>query len=303
MKMKKILSEQRLCELAGLRIEADTEEMPPVGDPAATRELTPVEFKKELSRQTEIEKYTEKDMLNMWRAWSAEKKKAEEANKPPPPVTAALPDADPGQSLTATQDIDHDPDPTGTDYKKKWEGKKYTESERLFRHFFGKYLDDNNRPTEVLKMQMDHDDHLKSIIIQLYGWQLPAALRTTDKGHVENYDEPGTDVMKLAQEFESEDKPIEGNEEEFMERLEGYQYKTGKAQFEPQRKSQSQVLAKEKALYDVIELAKKDPGQESLPPLEHMTGKNREKYESQLMTAYKDEFEDLYKKYLDTYLS
>ena len=302
--MKKLLNEERLCELAGLQQEVDTEEMPPIGDPAATRELTPVEFKKELARQTEIEKYSEKDMLNMWRAWSAEKKKAEEANKPPPPVTAALPAADPQKSLSATQDIDYDPDPTGAEYKKKWKGKKYTESERLFRHFFGKYLDDSNRPTDALKMQMDHDDHLREIIIQLYGWQLPALFRATPQGHVEDYEGPGTDIMKIAQEFESKGKPIEGNEDEFMEMLQSYQYKTGKAQMEPLKQEQAKAAATKNALNDVIELARKEPGQESLPPLEHMTyPEGQKKYAAQLMAVYKNQYEDLYKKYLDAYLA
>jgi hypothetical protein len=306
----------RLCELAGLRAEADTEEMPPVRDPSITRELTPVEFKKELAQQAEIEKYTEKDMLTMWRAWSAEKKKAEEANKPPPPVTTALPAVDAEPSLTATQDIDYDPDPTGEEYQKKWRGKKYTESERLFRHFFGKYLDDNNQPTPALKMQMDYDAHLKAIVIQLYGWQLPAAFRTTDKGHAEEFEGPGTDIMKLAQEFESEDKQIEGNEEEFLDRLQKYQWKTGKAQLEPQKQAQSQVMAKKKALADVIEKHKKDPrfadlftpaeGEEGgLPPLAHAGGHGMrvEEYAEYLIKIFKDEYEDLYKKHLDVLLS
>jgi hypothetical protein len=304
----------RLCELAGLRAEADTEEMPPVRD--ITRELTPVEFKKELAQQVKIEKYTEKDMLNMWRAWSAEKKKAEEANKPPPPVATALPAAAAEPSLTATQDIDYDPDPTGEEYAKKWKGKEYTESERLFRHFFGKYLDDNNQPTPALKMQMDHDASLKDIVIQLYGWQLPASFRTTSKGHVENYEGPGTDIMKLAQEFESEDKQIEGNEEEFIERLQGYQWKTGKAQMEPLKQARSHEMAVRKALDDVIEKHKKDPrfadlftpleGEEGgLPPLAHAGGHDmsEREYAGYIMKIFKDEYEDLYKKHLNALLS
>ena len=304
--MKKILNESRLCELAGLHQEEDTQDMPPVQDPAVTRKLTPLEFKRELSRYAEVEKYTEEDFLNMWRQWSAEKRKAEKANEPPPPVTDVLPPADVGKSITATQEIGTDTDPTGAEFQKKWRGKKYTESERLFRHFFGRYLDDTRRPTPALLAQMKHDGQLASIIIQLYGWQLPSSFRTTAKGAVEEYEGPGTDIMKIAQEFELEDKSIEGNEEEFLERLQNYQLKTGKAQVEPQRQIQSRALAKKMTLRDIIEKHKKDPRfSEELPPLAHAGayGMKVEEYAKYLMTIFKDEYEKLYKKYLDALLS
>ena len=320
--MKKILSERRLCELAGLRAEADTEEMPPVGDPEVTHQLTPVEFAQELAKQIDLEQVSEKELLAGWRQWSAAARQAREANKPPPPPESVLPADAVQQSLTATQDINYDPDPTGEEFKKKWSGRKYTESERLFRHFFGKYLDSANQPgIELYEAVIDNED-LLDIIIQLYGWQLPKEFRTKgefgdlpavfgarfdSKGaplFVQNIEHPGTDVMKLAQEFEAESKPIEGNEEEFIERLQGYQHKTGKAQMEPLKQAQAQAMAKENALGDIIDLAAlRDPRYDNLPPVQHFTGQEREKYERQLMKVFKDDYEDLYKKYLDAYLS
>ena len=173
------------------------------------------------------------------------------------------------------------------------------------------------------------------IIIQLYGWQLPKEFRTTDEFgdlpdifgaridpltknplHVKEYEDPGTEIMKFAQEFEAEDKPIEGNEEEFLDRVQSYQYKTGKAQFEPQRKTQSQDLAVRKALADIIEKHKKDPrfadlytpleGEEGgLPPLEHAGGHGMrpQEYARYLINLFPDEYADLYKKHLDALLS
>lgn len=305
--------------MAGI-CEGGTEEMPPVANPDVTHELTPVEFAQELAKQIDLEQFSEKEVLAGWRQWSAAALRAREANKPPPPPESVIDNED--QSITTTQDIDFDPDPTGEEYQKKWKGKKYTESERLFRHFFGKYLDSANQPGIELYGAAHKNENLLDIIIQLYGWQLPKEFRTKDefgylpavfgtrfdsKGRplfVQNVEHPGTDVMKLAQEFEAAGKPIEGNEEEFLKILQGYQYKTGKAQMEPLKQAQSQAMAKEKALGDIIDLAAlRDARYDNLPPVQHFTGENREKYERQLMKVFKDDYEDLYKKYLDTYLS
>tara|TARA_Y100000310_G_scaffold206005_1_gene206355 strand:+ start:6318 stop:7061 length:744 start_codon:yes stop_codon:yes gene_type:complete len=100
---------------------------------------------------------------------------------------------------------------------------KYTESERLFRHFFGKYDDD------ALEIIMHSDPDSEDIITQLYGWQLP--------GYKSRYDSPGTDVIHMARQFEKEDKQIDGNEEEFLDRLQKYQYSVGKSEFDQIKQS------------------------------------------------------------------
>jgi len=95
---------------------------------------------------------------------------------------------------------------------------RYKESERLFRHFFGDYDDD------ALELLLHNEPDLEDIVKQLYGWQLPEYRR--------HFDAPGTDIVKIAQEFEKEEKSIIDNEEEFMERLQAYQFKSGKEEFE-----------------------------------------------------------------------
>jgi|1_EtaG_2_1085319.scaffolds.fasta_scaffold12691_3 hypothetical protein len=92
----------------------------------------------------------------------------------------------------------------------------YTESKRLFDRFFGKY--GNDAPDAV------GNELLKKIILQLYGWGLPEYRRF--------YDEPGTTSVKIAQEFETEGKEIEGNEEEFRSRVEKFENEAAKIEFD-----------------------------------------------------------------------
>jgi len=252
-----------VAEQVRLRAEADTEALEPV-NLAQTLELSPVEFAQELKRQQEIENYSEADMLNMWRQWSAAKRKKEEENIPDLPSTAAAPVSEPSvPSIEATQsmypDLDSDEelaslrqDPESAERPEDAEdpqdskttmgataigpgagvdassGRKYQESERLFRHFFGHY----DEPGLAAMMAGPENETLKDIILQLYGWQLPRYKRL--------HDEPGTDTIKIAQEFEKEGKDIDGNEDEFIERLQDYQYKSGKAEFEKIRDTPEQ---------------------------------------------------------------
>jgi hypothetical protein len=80
----------------------------------------------------------------------------------------------------------------------------YSESKRLFDLFFGKY--GNDAPDAV------GNKLLRNIVLQLYGWGLP--------GHSQGLDAPGSSSVKIAQEFETEGKEIEGNEVEFRGRVE-----------------------------------------------------------------------------------
>ena len=93
---------------------------------------------------------------------------------------------------------------------------EYFESKRLFDLFFGKY--GNDAPDAV------GNKLLKDIVLQLYGWGLP--------GHSRRIDGPGAAFIKIAQEFEAEDKEIEGNEREFFHRVENLVHTTGKAEFQ-----------------------------------------------------------------------
>ena len=71
--MKKALNERRLCELAGVLAEADTEKMGAVTPSSAmpTHKLSAVEFEKELQKAKEQESLTKKDFDRLWRQYSA----------------------------------------------------------------------------------------------------------------------------------------------------------------------------------------------------------------------------------------
>ncbi len=88
------LTRQKIRELVSeqvrLRTEADTQSMSPV-ELSKTMELSPVEFAQELKRQQDLENYSEADMLNMWRQWSAAKRKKGEEEIPELPSSASGP--------------------------------------------------------------------------------------------------------------------------------------------------------------------------------------------------------------------
>ena len=156
-------------------------------------------------------------------------------------------------------------------------GSNYRESERLFRHFFG-HLDDN-----TLEMVMHTDPEMEEIIVQLYGWQLP--------GYRQNYDEPGTDTIRLAQDFEKEGKKIDGNEDEFLQRLHNYIYKKGKEAFDKTPNTQKSS----KAHFDAIRHLVKDHGEahpDTIVPA-HVRA-----YERRLMKKYPESYKWLYQGYL-----
>ena len=92
----------------------------------------------------------------------------------------------------------------------------HAESKRLFDRFFGKYGGD--APDAV------GNELLKKIVLQLYGWGLP--------GYSRFHDDPGTTAIQIAQEFETEGKEIEGNEEEFRSRVEKAENEAAKTEFD-----------------------------------------------------------------------
>ena len=305
-KIKELVSEQ-----VRLRVEADTQIMSPV-KLAKTLELSPVEFAQELKREQELENYSEADMLNMWRQWSAAKRKKGEEEIPELPSTAVAPVSEPrGQAVTATQsmypDLESDeeiaslrsdpgaaqrpvapatPGSSGTTMASaapagpvpgaagRGEGRKFQESERLFRHFFGEYDESALRAM----MSGPENETLKEIILQLYGWQLP--------GHRRYYDGPGTDAIKIAQEFEAEGKQIDGHEDEFIERLQSYQYKSGKAEFEKIRMTPEQE-AEDWAI-------KKLTTQKNLPPRDTVRAELIPQYIEYVKSKHPEEYKELY---------
>jgi len=93
---------------------------------------------------------------------------------------------------------------------------EHSESKRLFDLFFGKY--GNDAPDAV------GNKLLRNIVLQLYGWGLP--------GYSRGMDYPGTTSVKIAQEFEAEGKEIEGNEEEFRERVEKFENERDEIEFQ-----------------------------------------------------------------------
>jgi hypothetical protein len=293
-----------------LRAEADTQEMEAV-DLSKTLELSPVEFAQELKRQQEVENYSEADMLNMWRQWSAAKRKKAEEDIPDLPASAVAPMSEPrGRAITATQSLYPDADSDEELARLQGDpeaaerahtptspprggatmasagavgapggagdggGRKYQESERLFRHFFGDY----DETTLNAMMTGPENETLKDIILQLYGWQLPRYRRT--------HSEPGTDVIKIAQEFEKEGKNIDGREDEFIERLQAYQYKTGKTEFEKVRMPPEQE-AEDWAI-------KKLTTQKNLPPRDTVRAELIPKYIEYVKSKHPEEYKQLY---------
>jgi len=93
---------------------------------------------------------------------------------------------------------------------------EYFESKRLFDLFFGKY--GNDAPDAV------ENKLLRNIVLQLYGWGLP--------GYSRGMDGPGATSIKIAQEFEAEGKEIEGNEQEFRERVEKFENERDEVEFQ-----------------------------------------------------------------------
>jgi hypothetical protein len=245
--MKKILTEQRLCELAGLR-EADTptKQMYRVGDGKY----------KTLKKGIDVGPTGTLDMeLDPEKVVSA-------AEPEDPDATAKLPTA-------------------GDESPEGGTGSNYRESERLFRHFFG-HLD---KPT--LEIMMHNDDEMEDIVVQLYGWQLPDYKR--------NYDEPGADTIRIAQQFEKEGKKIEGNETEFMKRLSSDQYTRGKAEFDKTPNAQPEAIAQDYALKRLVK-------EKDLTPLDAVTPAKVKQYQYFLMKKYADEYERLFQGYLKTAL-
>ena len=93
---------------------------------------------------------------------------------------------------------------------------EYFESKRLFDLFFGKY--GNDAPDAVANKL------LRNIVLQLYGWGLP--------GYSRGMDGPGITSVKIAQEFEAEGKEIEGNEQEFRDRVEKFENERDEVEFQ-----------------------------------------------------------------------
>ena len=311
MKLTRKTIRKLVAEQVRLRAEADTQIMSPV-ELSKTLELSPVEFAQELQRQQELENYSEADMLNMWRQWSAAKRKKGEEEISDLPSSAATPVSEPrAPSVTATQsmypDLESDeeiaslrqdpeaaeraqspvtPAGSGTTMATTTPasstsapgpgqgGRKFQESERLFRHFFGDY----DEATLRAMMSGPENETLKDIILQLYGWQLP--------GHRRYYDEPGTDAIKIAQEFEKEGKDIDGHEDEFIERLQTYQFKTGKAEFEKTRMTPAEE-AEDWAI-------KKLTTQKKLPGRDSVRAELIPKYVEYIKSKHPEEYKELY---------
>ena len=309
--MKKVLTEQRLCELAGITEDVEkTQELGPVSLDK-TLKLSPVEFARELERQQKLENYSEAEMLRIWRQWSAAKREKEAEKISDLPTSAVEPvTSRPEKSITATQsmypDLDSDDeldslrrDPEAAERDELTDepigsrttaasprvrgqdipptedgGRKYQESERLFRHFFGEYDDAALRAI----MSGPENETLKDIILQLYGWQLPGYKRT--------HEAPGTDIIKIAQEFEKEGKDIDGNEDEFIERLQNYQYKAGKAQFEKSR----QTPAEEAERWAI----KKLTTQKNLAPPDTVRADLIPKYIEYVKSKHPEDYKELY---------
>ena len=244
--MKKVLSEQRLCELAGLaEVETPTKQMYRVG---------PGKFKT-LKRGIDVGRT---GTLGM----ELDPDKVVSSPAEDPDATAKLPTA-------------------GEKNPEGGSGSDYRESERLFRHFFG------DIDKDTLEIMMHNDDDLEDIVVQLYGWQLPDYKRS--------FDAPGTDTIRIAQQFEKEGKGIEGNEIEFMKRLSTDQFTRGKAEFDKAPNAQATAIAKLYALKKIVQ-------DNDLTPLDAVSPSKVTQYQQMLMKKYPDVYKRLFAGYLKTVL-
>tara|TARA_R100000008_G_scaffold75351_2_gene54546 strand:+ start:184 stop:1005 length:822 start_codon:yes stop_codon:yes gene_type:complete len=154
-----------------------------------------------------------------------------------------------------------------------------------------------------LEVMAHNDSEIQNLVNQLFGWFHPAAM---DSRGQPTYENPGRWAVMVAQQFEKEGKDLIDNAEEFNDRIEKLEISTGKKEFEPSRQSQARHMANEKALGDIIKTHKSDPRfAEELPPLAHAGahGMSRKEYGGYLRRIFKDEYRDLYQKYLSAYLS
>jgi hypothetical protein len=127
---------------------------------------------------------------------------------------------DVGPSGTLSMDADEPKEDPAATIETEPVSDEYSESHRLFKHFFGKYDED------ALKMLLSDPTSqlLKQIVMQLYGWGI--------RGYSRRHNKPGTASIKIAQEFEAEGKEIEGNEELFRKRVEGHIGSEAKKEFD-----------------------------------------------------------------------
>jgi hypothetical protein len=258
--MKKLLTEERLCELAGIT-EADTEELWKTKRDAAKRQRHAAE----------------KDFFG---------------SDGDPLVTTDVPEIPQGDpdathklSPAALAQIEKDvPNearrPVAMELYKKLIAPHYTED-------------------QIAALVKDHPE-VHEALSDLIGWFHPAF---EDSGGMPTHDNPSRLGIKVAQEFEKEGLDVVDDAEEFTSRKEKYMVADARKEMEPDRNAQATRLAHSKALDAVLSRARENPKYKDLPPHQHFTGKELEKYADQLKQVFPDVYQDIYEKELEAMLS
>ena len=268
--MKKLLTEKRLCELAGIA-EADTLDM----------------YKSRRDAKKRARHHAEKEFFG---------------SDEDPLVTTDVPDSrlvsppagyDPDVEAGATQRLT--PDQIAQIQKDVPEEARRPVAMNLYTSLIEpNYTDDE---LEVLVNQ--HDD-VRDALAQFIGWFHPAF---HDSRGEPTYDNPSRFGVQVAQEFEKEGLDPVQKAEEFTARVEKYMLGDARKEMEPDRKAQATKLAQSKALDAVLSHARKNPKYKDLPPHQHFMGKELEKYADQLKRVFPDVYKDVYEKELDAMLS
>ena len=264
--MKKVLTEERLCELAGIQ-EADTVSL----------------YKTQREKAKRARHNVEKDFFGS-------------ADDPlvTTDVPVDTPDADDGDPeathrldpVQLQKDIQDDVAPES----------RRPEAMKIYKQYIEPFYSDDE--LEILVGR--NDDEIGDALSQIIGWFHPAF---QDRRGRNLYDNPSRLGIKVAREFIEEDLDFIQDAQEFSDRVEKYMTAETKRQFAPSRRIQSQSLADEKALDAVLDDARKQPQFKDLPPHQHFTGAHHEKYAAQLRAAFPEVYQDRYEKVLDALMS
>ncbi len=230
------------------------------GDPLLSGEQEPAELPTSAVRPLDPDDESDEELARLQRDPQA----GERAQTPMPSSAAATTTG--AASVGAPEEVPSSPS-------------KYVEAERLYRHFFGDYDED------AIEIMMHHDSQLEDIIKQLYGWQLPEWKKYLDA--------PGTDVMKIAQDFEKEGKEIIDNEDEFFERLEDFQYKGAKAEFARLIPDADEEAARFHALRRLVK-------EKGMPPPDTVRPNLTKQYEDYVIEKFPEEYQSYFEGYLQT---
>ena len=190
--MRKLLSEERLRELAGITEESD-------GD---TVDL----WKTRRDKAKRARHAAEKDFFGSDRDPLVTTDVPEEESPFDPDATQALSPLD--MQRLDTEIGDAKLRPVAMDLYQRLVAPEYGE--------------------EALEYLAHNDTNVANMVNQLFGWFHPAAMDSRGRP---SYDNPGRWAVMVAQQFEKEGKDLIDNAEEFNKRIEKLEFESGKEEF------------------------------------------------------------------------